>query len=92
MSASVALPTGIRVLHHNGDAPPAVVRLLAGRPAEADPEREGARVLLAIAAAALPPLPLAALTTAARELLPQLRALDPALLADVASAMDLGEA
>ena len=79
------MPTGISVLHYDGGGTAPVVDILESCEAEADPAREGIRVLLAVAVSLLPSLSADELVTVAPGIFPELGQFDPAVIADVAA-------
>lgn len=84
------MPTGITVLHHDGDGPPPVARVLQSSDPEPDPEREGWRVLLALAQTLLPRGSVDELVELAASLAPaECAGVDRRLVQDVALTMTL---
>ncbi len=90
MDVTHNLPTGVTTLAWTGDGMPPIQRVLAACPQEADPEREGVRVLLAAAWVCCPRADLADFVTLAVHLFPALTEFDPPLISSVAQGMNLG--
>lgn len=90
MDVTHNLPTGVTILAWDGDGLPPIQRLLAACPKEADPEREGVRILLAAAWTCFPCADLGDFVNKAVLMAPPLSEYDPTLISSVAQGMNLG--